>query len=240
MSDLVTLIDELRARVGTKEARVGAEALAAELDALRAGVKSGKTTEEEAMLTGIGLLERALRLAVDLAVQADAKARRTVDANIALEGQLAGFKSKEVGMLTKEKRAFLIKMLGPEKVEQIEKGLISLAKELEEAGIDYKDLNDCMNGVCADKGQKLPEPRRAFLIRLLGLPRVLEIEAAGPKSGLASHWGTDPTGDYVQDLRRGRRDLTQAQKEGVKQLDASGGVGPYVGDLARGVLPGGE
>jgi hypothetical protein len=147
--------------------------------------------------------------------------------------------------LSREKRRFLVKMLGEERTKAIEDELARHGKELEEAGIDFKDLganlSACVNGVCegtadtANKAQRIPEPRRSYLIGLFGQQRIDEIEAEGPGHGGWQHyWGPDPVQGYVNDVRGGRRPLSAATKTALKALEDSDPIGKYVRDLFRG------
>jgi len=55
--------------------------------------------------------------------------------------------------LPPEKRRFLVAHLGEAKVKDIEERLSALSKQLEEEGVEFKELAACTNGLCsADKG----------------------------------------------------------------------------------------
>ena len=58
---------------------------------------------------------------------------------------------KEVAVpFSRDKKAFLAKYLGAGEVEELEKRLGLLSKQLEWEGVDFKQLDDCLDGVCSD------------------------------------------------------------------------------------------
>jgi hypothetical protein len=116
--------------------------------------------------------------------------------------------------LTRAKRAFLLQTLDEERVKTIEDGLAELSKELEEAGIDFKETG------WADRWAD-------------------ELVAIRHKKTTPA----DPIAAAIlSDLRQlAPRALSPRQEQAVKELGRDRNVAPYLQDLAvRRVLPGGE
>lgn len=66
---------------------------------------------------------------------------------------------KEVALpFSRDKKAFLAQYLGEDEVEELEKRLGLLSKQLEGEGVDFKSLDRCLEGVCGQKDDMAVPP----------------------------------------------------------------------------------